>query len=103
MEPEPLWISLPPVGTGEPTIQVFTLPLCTARSLSSTCSWCLWVWWLLVFSLQAQVESMGLVVTIASGTVRPMGQSLVMRSGWLVGEGAVAGGTMSGGNARARN
>ncbi|KAM7315957.1 hypothetical protein ACRRTK_025027 [Alexandromys fortis] len=31
----------------------------------------------------AQVESMGLVVTIASGTVTPMGQSLVMRSGWL--------------------
>lgn len=56
-----------------------------------------------MFSLQAQVESMGLVVTIASGTVRPMGQSLVMRSGWLVGEGAVAGGTMSGGNARARD
>lgn len=39
---------------------------------------------------------MGLVVTIASGTVTPMGQSLVMRSGWLVGEGAVDGGTMRG-------
>ena len=34
-----------------------------------------------MFSLQAQVESIGLVVTIASGTVRPMGQSLVMKSG----------------------
>ena len=53
-----------------------------------------------MFSLQAQVESMGLVVTISSGTVRPMGQSLVMRSGWLLREGAVTGGTMSGVNAR---